>query len=309
LGVGGAGGAIDAPAEVAPPPDLAAVPDLPPGDLGAASCGGTHVNLNGITATPALAMDTDGTLYFIREMGTQVWVGRVLPGQAPDPSWKALPASVQIRGMIVDGQRKLLYLANFSGNAIFSIKTTDSMPAATATGVAAPHGLAVGDDGFLYVTISDGQVLRMSPDLAGWNVTHATAMPMFPAGQRGLALAFGPSGDLFVGSSSGAIKRFRVAAGKLSDPVDQTGVLGAVNALAFDIDGRLYVASTVGTTSQALNQIAPGALVALPVVGVTGRLSALAFGRGALDCHDLYVADLAGAAKRVMVAQPGLGTR
>jgi hypothetical protein len=309
ISVGGAGGAIDAAADVAPPPpDLAAQPDLPAGDLGASSCGSMHADLSAINASPSVAIGSDGTLYFIREMGSQVWLGRAVPGKLAQTSWQSLPAGTQIRGLRVDSQRDLIYLANFSGNAIFSIYMHDGSPSITVNNVSAPHGLAVAPDGYFYSTTSDGHIQRYLVDLSGVHRNTATAMPVFPAGQRGLGLAFGPSGYLFVGSSSGAIKRLEIAGDKLINPVDQTGVLGAVNDLAFDVDGRLYVASSVGTTPQALNQIAPGALVALPVIGTAGRLSALAFGRGALDCHDLYAADLAGAAKRAVVPQPGLGT-
>ncbi|HEY0713496.1 MAG TPA: hypothetical protein VGF45_12535, partial [Polyangia bacterium] len=130
----------------------------------------------------------------------------------------------------------------------------------------------------------------------------------FPTGQRPLGLALAPNGRLFVGSSNGGIKHYRVEGAKLLDGMPYGTYTGSANDLAFDVTGRLYVADHIGTTARPLVQITNNGTSINPLSQVTGQLSALAFGRGALRCDDLYVGDAAAVAHRWMAPAQGIDT-
>lgn len=63
-----------------------------------------------------------------------------------------------------------------------------------------PTGIAIGPDGFLYMSLSNG-VLRMNPSIPAQR-THFASM------DNPFGLAFGPDGDLYAGSSHDGILRF-----------------------------------------------------------------------------------------------------
>ena len=159
------------------------------------------------------------------------------------------------------------------------------------------------------MSTGDGHIQRIYADLSGRRPTLATDAVGFPAGQRALGLAFGPSGHLFAGSSNGGIKRYRVEGEKLVEPVDYGSFNGTATDLGSDVEGRLFIAEQVGTTSKPLLQIPPSGVGVLPVVEIMGRLSSLTFGRGGFDCHDLFVTDAGGVTHRWLAPQPGLGVR
>jgi len=125
-------------------------------------------------------------------------------------------------------------------------------------------------------------------------------------------LAFGPDGQLYMGSSNGGIKRARVVQVaardfRLMDVVDHGSFTGAANDLAVDVDGRIYVADHTGTSGTRLAILPPGGTGAVQRIdAVLGRLAGLAFGRGVLQCDDLYITDVGGPAFRYDVGRLAL---
>ena len=99
----------------------------------------------------------------------------------------------------------------------------------------------------MFVSSSDGYVYRLVVDLVPIRNMTTTA-PIFPGGQRPLGLAFGPGGYLYVGSSNGRIKRFRLLNNMLVEGTDHGQFSGAASDLAFDTQGRLYVADGAATS-------------------------------------------------------------
>jgi sugar lactone lactonase YvrE len=296
---GGSGGtSID----VGPPPDLVTTPDLgtPP-----ASCGTGHPDLTGITGARGIAIDSDGTIYFTRESGTQAWVGRHRRGMPIESSWRTLPANAQPRMLRVDSGRHLVYIPCAALNNVYVVNTQTAIVSVTVTNVMAPHGVAIAEDGYAYVSAGDGHVYRFFADFAGSAPVLVTSAPVFPSGQRPLGLAFGATGHLYVGSSNGGIKRFSLQDRKLVDPRDHGTFTGPASDLAFDIEGRLYVAGSTGSARQ-LFQLSADGLSPAPVPQVMGRLSGLAFALGGLDCRDLVVSAEGEATQVWAAGQAGL---
>src|SRR5439155_10182371 len=131
--------------------------------------------------------------------------------------------------------------------------------------------------------------------------------PLGPFPQTSPAgLAFAPDGTLVVGmkpaeklvrlwlSKGNEIRR--LSFGKIND---------WANALSFDERGRLYVALWSQTDPKSVMRIDADEAMPVPVLS-GGRFSTLVFGRGALDCKDLYIAEPYGTMHRLATDTPGL---
>ena len=81
---------------------------------------------------------------------------------------------------------------------------------------------------------------------------------------------------------------------------------GWANGLAFDARGRLYVGGyTLGGSEADIARIDDSGAPSLSIQSGPGFAS-LAFGRGALDCRDLYIAVPTGPLRRIQTDTPGL---
>jgi hypothetical protein len=212
-------------------------------------------------------------------------------------------------------QRGFLVVADpgLQGGVAFTLNINTGNPYViqSVTAITGIHGLAVAADGGVFMSRSDGHVDRWLPDSYATIVGRVSTAPIFPGGQRVLGMVFGPDGQLYMGSSNGGIKRARVvpmgSEFRLMDVVDHGSFTGAANDLAVDVDGRIYVADHTGTTGTRLAIVPPGGVGAvLRVDAVLGRLSGLAWGRGWLQCNDLYVTDVGGPARRYATGRPAL---
>ena len=255
-------------------------------------CGSASADVSAIVAARGIAVDNSGTIYFTREAGNRTYIGRWPPGQAIDTAWFQLPNGTQPRLLRLDSTRELLHVADTgAGNPVHhrvhpycrsSIRNSSG-------GLAGIHGLAVAGDGAVFVSSSDGYVHRVVVDLVPMrNMT--TAAPIFPAGQRPLGLAFGPGGYLYVGSSNGRIKRFRVLNNMLVVRGPTTGNSPAPPA-TWPSTPRVGWTSPTALPRPVRCPHPVSSDGTVSTSGPNGLYSGLAFGRGMLTCQELYASD------------------
>jgi sugar lactone lactonase YvrE len=278
------------------------------GPDGLAACGSAVPDIAAIAGSDGLVVAPDGTIYFTRDDGTDGWVGRMLPGQAPRSDWLRLEGAPIMTGLAHDPGRDRLYVASVSEAAILTFQLSGSgLSRSTLIGnIIGINDLALDAAGDIYFTRqSDGHVHRVSPQGQSQQVTSArlgdSGMEQFPAG-----LAFGPDGSLFVGlKNGGGIIRLTLTAG-LEQARSTFGTFrGWANGLAFDSSGRLYAGIWNDTVDARLVRIAADGSNPVDVYS-DGRYSSLAFGRGSLDCRDLYIAQPFGPLRRLRTDTPGL---
>ena len=287
-----------------------------------AACGSATSGVSTVSGARGIAVDRDGIMYFTRESGGRGYIGRVLPGAAPESAWFPIgPVGQPVAGStprVLRSHRQRGYLVvsdpGLQGGVAYTVNVAGPSPYLGQTTSAIPgiHGLAIAADGGVFISRGDGHIDRWMPDSYEFIHGRASTAPIFPAGQRVLGLAFGPDGQLYMGSSNGGIKRARVVQVaardfRLMDVVDHGSFTGAANDLAVDVDGRVYVADHTGTTGTRLAIVPPGGTGAVQRIdAILGRLAGLAFGRGVLQCDDLYITDVGGPAFRYGVGRLAL---
>jgi sugar lactone lactonase YvrE len=286
------------------PPDLV-VPDGAPDqeegteadtEAPSAACGNQRPDVTAIVGADGLAIDPDGTIYYTQGAATatgQGFVGRMRPGAPAEPKWLPIPLGGQLGGLALDEVRQRLYVLA-TGNK--SIRYVDlSGPGATAgplttlaSGLPTPSDIAVGPDGHIYYTAeADRQVYRLSPggtqSMVTTSPTHARLVPS--------GLAFTADGTLLVGSAGVApVLRLTLAASGLEQSRRPHGFLHTwVDGLTADSRGRVYLVTHSATSEARVLMIVEDESVAIQVAAGAG-FGSLTFGRGALDCNDLYIA-------------------
>jgi sugar lactone lactonase YvrE len=271
----------------------------------AGGCGTQRPDVGGITHVDSLAIGADGTIYFMRTGPAEAWVGRLQPGGAqPELQWKRIPGSaMRLWGLAVDSRRSRLYVAAGEVDTIYRVDLTDDGPEPRpfVTDVQEPSDLAVDREGNLYFgERGDGKVHRVTPEGTRREVTPSRVGP----GSSPAGIALGPDGALYVGNYGGPIIRV-----ELEDGVEQRRgawgeFSGRANGLAFDAAGRLYVGTY--STAQDAQLVRVDASESEPILIQSGpHFSSLAFGRGALDCKDLYIAVPTGPMRRITTDTPG----
>jgi sugar lactone lactonase YvrE len=156
----------------------------------------------------------------------------------PDGVREPLPVDVGNPTSIARGPDGALFISSRFDGHVYRL-TEDGQTELYVTDLGVPTGLAWGPDDALYVGDRSGSVFRVTP---GRQVeTFAT----LPASVAAFHLAFGPDGSLFVAAPTLASRDavYRIGPDRLVEPID--GPFGRPQGLAFDAEGRLYVADAL----------------------------------------------------------------
>ncbi len=297
--------------------DAAAIPDAanrgevaPPvgGSSGASSiptCGREKPDVSGIENADGLAIGPDGTIYFSRAGQPEAWVGRLRPGGGePELQWVRIPGrGVGVWGFAVHGQRNRLYVASSDTGSIHRVDLKADPPTVELLidGLLVPNDLAVDRGGDVYFSErGDGKIHRVTPEGIRSEVTpERLGGPNSPT-----ALAFASDGALLAGTARGPIFRIVLEDAREQDRSMYGAYDGWANGMAFDRAGRLYVGTYEPSGQAQLARIDSSEAPAVRVL--EGRhFSSIAFGRGVLDCRDLYVAMPNEAVRRIETDTPG----
>jgi sugar lactone lactonase YvrE len=284
-------GGGDGSAEVAPaPPDTAPdVSAVPPG------CGTTTANIAGIKNADGVVVDTDGTIYFLTDDPDNSYVGRILPGGKPDIQWLTVFQSPTTWGLALDspGHRLYVLVVDGGGGLVVynNIKSGSPVGSTIVNGITNGNDVAVASNGVVYYTQqSDRMIYSVSPSGGAPKLVTKQPLGVTSLKQAPAALAFTPDGKLLVGlEHGGSIYSITLTNGVESARDPLPFWTGWANGMTFDRRGQLYISM--------YDDVEPRSVVRLESDGRTtpilngGRFSSIAFGRGPLDCRDLYVAD------------------
>jgi hypothetical protein len=284
------------PVDMPPPP-----PDMPPPRPG---CGSERPDISGIQNANGLAIGMDGTIYFTQAAAPVGWVGRLRPGMPVEPRWVSVPSGAQLWGLAVDSMRQRLYVSSASGHIIHQIALGGATAALApfTRDVDLPNKLAVGPGGVVYFADSDTKIYRVLP--AG-DLYEASGQGFGANASAGVA--FTKAGELLVGTlSNGPLFRLTLDGGVERGRTMLGSFRGWTEAIALDENGRIYL-STHGATGAESRVIRLEADGSAPMPLLDGpAFRGLAFGRGALDCRDLYVASQSGPLRRITTDAYGL---
>jgi sugar lactone lactonase YvrE len=279
----------------------AVISDGPPAPDAPTGCAaGETPPLAMIAGTEGLAIADDGTMYF-SQAGH---LGRWIPGAAsPESTWVTLTGTTTVWGVAIDAAG-LVYVASpphaARNGTIWRVDPASPTPEELYVSPGTtdrPNGLTIGPDGGAYYSdFGGGGVYRVDSSGARTTVT-TSAIPqangvLFDDDGTLLVLAYG-SGDVERLTLDGNHQETgRVLAGS---------VAGNPDGIARDDQGRYYVTDNSG--GEVLRY---DSAFANPTSLLTNTNAAanMAFGRGALGCHDLYVTS-SGTLKRLDAGATG----
>jgi sugar lactone lactonase YvrE len=271
----------------------------------ASACGAEKPDISQLTEMDGLAIGKDGTIYFTRVGLPEAWVGRLRPrGGEPEPQWVRIPGSgMRLWGLALHGGGNRLYVASGANQAIYQVDLSVQPPevGTLIDGLELPNDLAIDREGNVYYSErGDGKVYRVTAEGTRREVTPT------PVGNQNspTALTFGPDGALYAGTFNGPVVRIELVGGVEQRRAPYGLFDGRANGLIVDMAGRLYVGTFEYTNRAELVRIddretAPVQLQMGP------HFSSMAFGRGALDCKDLYIAMPVGPMRRLETDTPG----
>ena len=270
-----------------------------------AGCGLMTTNVSGIANADGVVVDTDGFIYTLTDDSTNSYVGRIPPGGTADVDWLTVDASPTTWGLALDSPGHVLYVLVVDGTgALVRYQNIKGTAAGDQIYSGIPNGndVVVGPDGHVYYT-QQGDQNVYAIAAPGRTRRKVTATPIGSSSQLPAALTFAPDGKLLVGVEEGPIYRLTLTNGSETGREQLTGWTGYANGMTHDYLGRLYVAQYHDTAARSIVRLNISGNV---VTGTTtivngGRYSSIAFGRGPLDCRDLYVANPFGPMQRVRV--------
>jgi sugar lactone lactonase YvrE len=297
-----------APADAAPPADLPlpvpgsdASPDLPP----TANCGTGTADISGISSADGIVIDTDGTIYVLTDDATNSYVGRIRPGQAPELKWQSVPNSPVTWGLGLDSARKRIYVLVVASNgSLVAFENITGTPTrrTAATGLNNANDVVVASDGTVYWSNQgDRHIYRVGPSGGTPVKVTKTALGDPAQLQAPSGVTLDPTnGNLLVGlEHGGPLYRLGLTNGLESSRTTVGAWSGWANGLTYDLRNRLYVGIYDDTNPRNVVRLEADGRATVMLSG--GRFSSLAFGRGALDCHDLYATDPFGPMRKVRI--------
>jgi sugar lactone lactonase YvrE len=312
---------VEAAPDTAPPevdalpfaPDRATSPDsmdllardlAPDGYVPPAGCGLATTDVSAIKNVDGLAIDDDGTIYLLTDDSTHSYVGRLKPNQPYDQKWRRLDNSPVTWGIALDRKNRRIYVL-LVGPPGALVVFDDIDGAATGSQVVTdlenPNDAVVGEDGSVYVSNQGDRTVYRVQRAGLKSPISTTPFGDKAMGQMPSALTIDPAGNLIVGlEPGGPIYRVALSAdGMQTSRTAIPGWNGWANGLTYDRSGRLYIGIYHDTQPRNLVRLEPDGRVT--TIAMNGRFSSIAFGRGPLDCRDLYVTDPYAAMRRVRV--------
>jgi hypothetical protein len=270
-----------------------------------AGCGLTTTNVSGIANADGVVVDTDGIIYTLTDDATDSFVGRIPPGGAADVDWLTVYDSPTTWGLALDSPGHVLYVLVVDGpGALVRFQNIKGSAVGDPLYSGIPDGndVAVGPDGHVYYTQQDDQNVYAIA-APGRTRRRVSATPIGSSSRLPAALAFAPDGKLLVGVEEGPIYQLTLTNGVEAGREQLTGWTGHANGMTHDRAGRLYVAQYHDSEPRSIVRlnISGNTVTGSTTIATGGRFSSIAFGRGPLDCRDLYVADTSGPMRRVRV--------
>ncbi len=245
-------------------------------------CGTEVLPTASITRTEGLAIAPDGTAYFSQSGA----LGRRQPGMPPQAAWAPLPGATTVWGVAWRADGSVFVGSPTAGGNLFVVDTTVPSPVARVLYAAAggANGVVVGpDDAVYYSDFNAGRVHRV--DDAGLR-REVTASAI----TRANGLLFDDDGTLLVlAYSAGQIYRLTLDANMTEIARVLAGTIAgsSLDGIAKDDAGRYLLSDNSG--GRLLRTDASFGNVEVLATGLPAAAN-IAFGKGALDCLDVYVA-------------------
>jgi hypothetical protein len=284
----------------------AASPEAGASAGGSTVCGTARPPLTDLVAVDSMVIDARGNIYFSNDDGTNAWIGKLPPiGGTADKHWRNVSVGPPIRGMALDDVHGVVYFTAGATPELQAVDLNGSGVRTVSRSLVDPNDVAMGPDGNVYVSDQgDTTIYSFTPDGKRTKVANTAigvrAMNSGPAG-----LAFAPDGALVVGyKGRGQLIRITLDHGVESGRQTFGPTMDWVNGLVYDQRGRLYLAQFDQTAPRDVIRLDSDAATPVPFAS-GGHFSALVFGRGELDCNDLYISDpFAGAMVRRFPVPP-----
>jgi sugar lactone lactonase YvrE len=273
-----ADGGVAQPDAATDEPDASSEPDAPVEPV----CGSEHLPVADIRGTEGIAVAPDGTFYYSQNGA----IGRRRPGEAPDDQWVDVPNTTTIYGLAYDDASGMVYVAAVSSKKIFKIDTNAASPTATVlyTPANGCNGLIIGPDGAIYYSGGGGNVYRVSlqgqaTQVNGDSLPGANGL-YFESASKLLVLEYGNRQvwQLTLDGSMHETSRMKI--------VTVAGSQG-VDGIARDEAGNWYIGDNRPGRLIRFKPDWSGQETLLDDVPAAANV---VFGRGALDCKDVYVA-------------------
>jgi sugar lactone lactonase YvrE len=251
-----------------------------------------------------LAIDTDGTMYMLTDDSKNSYVGRLRPGHALELKWLTVVASPTTWGLALDSARKRLYVLVVDGpGALIAFDDITGTPAGrqVVTGLSNPNDVVVDDNGTVFYSNQGDRYIYAVP-ASGGPAVRASKSPLGDPAMKQMpaAVTMDLDGNLIVGIEPGGPLYRVFIDGMLESSRTTVGTwMGWANGLTLDRYGRIYVGIYDDTNPREVVRLEADGSVKTLATG--GRFSSLAFGRGVLDCRDLYVTDPYGPMRRIRV--------
>jgi len=212
--------------------------------------------VTGIHQVDNPAFDDAGRLYVTHSGSRGNRAEHPLQRISPDGVRESLAVDVGNPTSLAVGPDGALFISSRFDGQVYRLRAGDHVDV-YARELGVPTGLAVGPDGMLYVGDRSGSVLCVTPD------REVETFASLPPSVAAFHLAFGPHGDLFVAAPTLASRDvvYRIDANRLVDTVDAR--FGRPQGLAFDAEGRLYVADALAGAA-GLFRLTPGDRGAVP---------------------------------------------